>query len=57
MESLIKGHWLAMGEFDPEHHIKLVVDDWGPAISPAANLPPGINWNSCLRCATLCSAA
>jgi alpha-N-arabinofuranosidase len=30
MESLITGHWQVMGEFDPEHHIKLVVDEWGP---------------------------
>jgi alpha-N-arabinofuranosidase len=30
MESLINGHWKVMGEFDPEHHIKLVVDEWGP---------------------------
>jgi alpha-N-arabinofuranosidase len=30
MESLITGHWQVMGEFDPEHHVKLVVDEWGP---------------------------
>ena len=41
MESLIKGHWIAMGEFDPEHHIKLVVDEWGPWYRPGSELTPG----------------
>jgi len=41
MESLIKGHWLVMGEFDPEHHIKLVVDEWGPWYKPGSELTPG----------------
>lgn len=39
MESLITKHWLAMGEFDKDHKVKLVVDEWGawhrgPAIDP-----------------------
>jgi alpha-N-arabinofuranosidase len=29
METLIKQHWAAMGELDPDHHVKLVVDEWG----------------------------
>lgn len=29
MESLIQRHWAAMAEHDPEHHVKLVVDEWG----------------------------
>lgn len=41
MESLIKGHWLVLGEFDPEHHIKLVVDEWGPWYKPGSELTPG----------------
>jgi alpha-N-arabinofuranosidase len=41
IESLIKGHWLVMGEFDPEHHIKLVVDEWGPWYKPGSELTPG----------------
>jgi alpha-N-arabinofuranosidase len=41
MESLIKGHWQVMGEFDPEHHIKLVVDEWGPWYKPGSELTPG----------------
>src|SRR5207248_10404972 len=30
MESLITRHWQIMGDFDTEHHVKLVVDEWGP---------------------------
>jgi alpha-L-arabinofuranosidase len=41
MDSLIKRHWLAMGEFDPEHHIKLVVDEWGPWYRPGSQLTSG----------------
>lgn len=38
MESLITGHWQAMGEFDSDHHIKLVVDEWGPWYRPGSAL-------------------
>ena len=41
MESLINGHWQVMGEFDPEHHIKLAVDEWGPWYRPGSELTPG----------------
>lgn len=34
MEGLITGHWQVMGELDPDHHIKLVVDEWGPWYKP-----------------------
>lgn len=39
MGSLLTKHWLAMGEFDNAHKVKLVVDEWGawhrgPAIDP-----------------------
>jgi len=40
MESLIKGHWQVMGEFDREHHIKLVVDEWGPWYKDGSGLTP-----------------
>ena len=40
MESLITGHWQVMAEFDPEHHIKLVVDEWGPWYKPGSALTP-----------------
>jgi alpha-N-arabinofuranosidase len=29
MESLITAHWAVMGETDPHHRTKLVVDEWG----------------------------
>jgi alpha-N-arabinofuranosidase len=29
IETLIRDHWAAMGEVDREHHVKLVVDEWG----------------------------
>jgi alpha-N-arabinofuranosidase len=41
MESLIEGHWQIMGEFDPDHHVKLVVDEWGPWYRPGSELTPG----------------
>jgi alpha-L-arabinofuranosidase len=40
MESLIEGHWQIMGENDPEHHVKLVVDEWGPWYKPGSALTP-----------------
>jgi alpha-N-arabinofuranosidase len=41
MESLIKGHWQVMGEADPEHNVKLVVDEWGPWYKPGSEATPG----------------
>ena len=41
MESLIKGHWQAMAEADPEHLVKLVVDEWGPWYRPGSEATPG----------------
>ena len=41
MESMINGHWQIMGEFDAEHHVKLVVDEWGPWYRPGSELTPG----------------
>jgi alpha-L-arabinofuranosidase len=40
LESLIEGHWQAMGEFDPAHQVKLVVDEWGPWYRPGSQLTP-----------------
>jgi alpha-L-arabinofuranosidase len=40
LESLIEGHWQAMGEFDPAHRVKLVVDEWGPWYRPGSQLTP-----------------
>jgi alpha-N-arabinofuranosidase len=41
MESLINGHWLVMGEFDREHSVKLVVDEWGPWYRPGSEATAG----------------
>src|SRR5262249_24799872 len=41
MESLIQGHWTAMSEFDHNHHIKLVVYEWGPWYSPGSEATKG----------------
>jgi alpha-L-arabinofuranosidase len=41
MEGLINGHWQAMGEEDPEHWVKLVVDEWGPWYRPGSEATPG----------------
>jgi alpha-N-arabinofuranosidase len=30
MDARIEGHWAVMAEHDPQHHVKLVVDEWGP---------------------------
>lgn len=40
MESYITGHWQIMGELDTEHHVKLVVDEWGPWYRPGSELTP-----------------
>jgi alpha-L-arabinofuranosidase len=41
MESLVTAHWQTMGEIDSSHHIKLVVDEWGPWYKPGSELTPG----------------
>jgi alpha-L-arabinofuranosidase len=38
VESLLEGHWEAMGEFDSTHQVKLVVDEWGPWYRPGSGL-------------------
>jgi alpha-L-arabinofuranosidase len=41
MEDLIRSHWEIMGEQDPEHRVKLVVDEWGPWYRPGSEATPG----------------
>jgi alpha-N-arabinofuranosidase len=41
MESLINGHWQVMGEFDLDHMVKLVIDEWGPWYRPGSEQTPG----------------
>ncbi len=38
LDSLIEGHWQAMGEFDAAHQVKLVVDEWGLWYRPGSQL-------------------
>jgi alpha-N-arabinofuranosidase len=40
MESLITDHWSVMGEFDRQHRVKLVVDEWGSWFKPGSELHP-----------------
>ena len=41
MEGLIRGHWQVLNEFDREHRVKLVVDEWGPWYRPGSEATPG----------------
>jgi alpha-N-arabinofuranosidase len=41
MEGLINGHWQVMAEEDPEHWVKLIVDEWGPWYRPGSEATPG----------------
>ncbi|HEY3382403.1 MAG TPA: alpha-L-arabinofuranosidase C-terminal domain-containing protein [Vicinamibacterales bacterium] len=40
METLIADHWAAMGEADPQHRVKLVVDEWGAWYKPGSQVDP-----------------
>ena len=40
MESLITGHWQVMREADRDHHVKLVVDEWGAWHKQTTNVDP-----------------
>jgi len=40
METLVRDQWAAMGEFDPEHRVKLVVDEWGAWHPPGTEINP-----------------
>ncbi len=41
IENLIDDHWKLMGEIDTEHHVKLVVDEWGPWYKPGSEQAAG----------------
>jgi len=41
MESLINDHWQIMAENDPDHSIKLIVDEWGPWYRPGSEATAG----------------
>jgi alpha-L-arabinofuranosidase len=40
MESLINQHWTIMGEYDRQHRVKLVVDEWGAWYKPGSEVNP-----------------
>jgi alpha-N-arabinofuranosidase len=40
MESVIEQHWAAMGKYDPNRHIRLVVDEWGVWYHPGEEISP-----------------
>ena len=44
MEELIGNHWAVMGEVDTEHHIKLVVDEWGAWHETDPSIDPRYLW-------------
>src|SRR5437588_1110869 len=41
VEDAILGHWQVMSEFDREHSVKLVVDEWGPWYRPGSEATSG----------------
>ena len=41
IEKFIEDHWAAMGEFDKNHNVKLVVDEWGVWYPPGTEIKPG----------------
>lgn len=40
MEPILHDHWAALAEYDPEHRIKLVVDEYGPWYRPGTEQDP-----------------
>jgi alpha-N-arabinofuranosidase len=38
METLITDHWAIMGEFDRQHRVKLVIDEWGAWYKPGSEV-------------------
>jgi alpha-N-arabinofuranosidase len=41
VEAMIDSHWHVLSEQDPEHSVKLVVDEWGPWYSAGSEATPG----------------
>ncbi len=40
MDPIIRSQWAVMAEADPEHHVKLVVDEWGAWYRPGTEVGP-----------------
>jgi len=41
IEGIMENHWRALGEYDGQRRIKLIVDEWGPWYRPGSELTPG----------------
>ena len=41
MEGLVSGHWQILSEFDHDHRVKLVVDEWGAWYKPGSEMTSG----------------
>ena len=41
IEEIIGNHWRAMAEFDAQHHVRLIVDEWGPWYRPGSEATAG----------------
>ncbi len=39
-EAVIETHWSTMGKFDPDHRVKLVLDEWGVWYKPGEEIAP-----------------
>ena len=40
MEDIIRGQWEVVAEFDPEHKMKLIIDEWGAWHPPGTEINP-----------------
>jgi len=40
MEPIIRDHWAALAEYDPAHHVSLVVDEYGPWYESGTEIDP-----------------
>ena len=40
-EAVIEAHWAAMGKYDPQHHTKIVLDEWGVWYQTGEEIAPG----------------
>jgi alpha-N-arabinofuranosidase len=54
VEPLITGHWSAMGEFDRQRRVKLVVDEWGAWYKPGTEPFPDALLGQQTQCAMPC---
>ena len=41
MDPIIRDHWAVMAESDPQHQIKLIIDEWGAWYRPGTEVRPG----------------